>query len=297
MRPLHLYTPAAVLIIVAAACTTAATTETTPSPVAAPVSPSTPPSVSVLPAPPEVVEEVVDGRTVLLSNGLRARVLGLAAPGECWSAGALKFAKDTLAGQQVRYSRASESAITLRLLNSSDYASLAVSAGAMRAEKDDPVLAEPEKVAQKAGLGLWGSPCKGQDTTPAPAPPPPPPPAPAPAPTTTAPPAPRPDCSLTYRVAREWAGGFHTELIVRNNTDKPFAQWKLQWRFPSGQQIRETWGMTARQYGADVFAVSQDPNGSIGAGGQVSLRFNAVTTGPNVQPTAFTLSGMACSLG
>ncbi|WP_052685368.1 cellulose binding domain-containing protein [Lentzea aerocolonigenes] len=294
MRPLHhrpiLYTPFAVLL--AAACTTSAVENTAGS---SQLTTTPPHGVTVLPPPPETVDEVVDGRTVALSNGLKARVLGLAAPGECWQEGAVKFAKDTLLGKPVRYSRASEAAITLRLANTpdqTDYATLAVSKGVVRAEKDDPVLTEPEKVAQKAGLGLWGPPCQGQDTTPAPAPPPPPSP---PAPTTTPPPAQK-DCSVSYRVAKTWADGFHVELIVRNTTRKPFEQWNLEWRFPSGQRIRETWGMTAYQYGADVRAISQD-GGSIPAGGQVSLRFNAGTSGPNVQPKAFTLSGKECSVG
>lgn len=250
-----------------------------------------------MPPAPEVVEEVVDSRTVLLSNGLRARVLGLAAPAECWSAGALKFAQETLLGKPVRYSRASESAISLRLADNSDYATLAVSKGASRAQQDDPVLTEPEQAAAKAGLGLWGPPCQGLDTTPAPAPPPPP----AAAPTTAAPAPPAPPaktgCAVTYRIAKEWHNGFHTELVVRNHDQTPVTRWVVRWRFPSGQQIRETWGMTARQMGADVIAMSQDGAGSIAAGGEVSLRFNAVTAGPNVTPTGFTLNGKTCAFG
>ncbi len=295
MRPLHrhrpiLYTPFAVLL--AAACTTSSVENT------AGTSELTSPQqqVTVLPPPPETVDDVVDGRTVALSNGLKARVIGLAAPGECWQAGALKFARDSLLGKHVRYSRASEAAITLRLADTpdhTDYATLAVSKGASRAEKDDPVLTEPEKAAQKAGLGLWGPPCQGQDTTPAPAPPPPPPP---PAPTTTTPPPAPKDCSVSYRVLNEWADGFHGELIVRNNTRNPFTRWNLSWPFPSGQRIRETWGMIARQRDADVLAISQDGS-AIPAGGQVALQFNAVKFGPNVTPTAFRLSGKECSAG
>ena len=244
-----------------------------------------------MPPAPELVEEVVDSRTVLLSNGLRARVLGLAAPAECWSAGALKFAQDTLLGKPVRYSRASESAISLRLADNSDYATLAVSKGASRAQQDDPVLTEPEQAASKAGVGLWGAPCKGQDTTPAPPPPPP------PATTTTTPPPAKKGCAVTYRVAKEWYNGFHTELIVTNHDQTPVTRWVVRWKFPSGQQIRETWGMTARQNGADVVAISPDGAGTIAAGGQVSLRFNAVTAGPNVTPTGFTLNGVTCASG
>lgn len=290
-RPI-LYTPVAVLLVVATACATS--NAQTP---AAPSTPSTSPQhVTVQPPPPETVDEVVDARTVVLSNGVRARVLGLAAPAECWSASAWKFARDTLIGKPVRYSRASESAITLRLVNDNniDYAALAVSRGAARAEKDDPVLTEPEQVAAKAGVGLWAPPCKGQDTTPAP--PPPPSSVTTTTTTTTTPPVEKKGCAVTYRVAKEWPGGFHAEMVVRNHTDKPFAQWKLYWKFPSGQQIRETWGMTAHQYRDGVLAVSQDPNGTISAGGQVSLRFNAVTNGPNAAPSSFGLSGVACSV-
>lgn len=282
MRPI-LYTPFALLLVTACAPSAADTPPDAPS--------TMPQHVSVVPPPPDVVDEVVDGRTVVLSNGLKAHVLGLAAPAECWSAGALKFAKDTLLGKKVRYSRASETAITLRLTDNTDYAVLAVSKGAARAEKDDPVLTEPEKAAAKAGAGLWGPPCKGQDQTPTSAPPPS---SSAPV-TSSAAPVPQKDCTVTYRLAKEWAGGFHAEMIVRNNTQKAFAQWKLFWRFPSGQQIRETWGMKAYQYGADVVAVSQDGYGSIGAGAQVSLRFNA--GGVNAAPTAYMVNGVACSVG
>jgi hypothetical protein len=274
------------LLLVTACAPSAADT-----PADQPTQSSLPQHVTVLAPPPDVVDEVVDGRTVVLSNGLKAHVLGLAPPAECWSAGALRFAKDTLLGKQVRYSRASETAITLRLADNSDYAFLAVSKGAARAEKDDPVLTEPEKAAAAAGVGLWGPPCKGSDTTPTSAPPPPPS---APV-TSSAAPVPQKDCTVTYRLAQEWAGGFHAEMIVRNNTQKPFAQWKLYWRFPSGQQIQETWGMKAFQYGADVVAVSQDGYGTIGAGAQVSLRFNAA--GKNAAPAGYMVNGVACSVG
>lgn len=293
MRPLHhrpiLYLPLAALAL--AACSTSTAINPASSPSTLPP-PSTPQNVTVLPPPPELVEDVVDGRTVVLSNGLKAQLLGLAAPGPCWSEASLKFAKDTLVGKPVRYSRASESAITLRLADNSDYAVLAVSKGVARAEKDDPVLTEPEKAATAAGAGLWGSPCKGQDTSP----PPPPPPSSAPPTTTTPPPPAKKGCSVTYRVAKEWPGGFHAELTVRNHDQTPVNRWALHWRFPSGQKIGETWGGAAYQYGADVLAMSRHDDGSIGPGGSVSLRFNASTSGPNVAPTEFSLNRATCTL-
>lgn len=275
-------------VLVLAACSTGAADSSSDG-----GSESAPPvqAVTLLPPPPDSVEQVVDGRTVVLSTGLKARVLGLAAPGQCFAEAALTFAKAALLGKKVRFSRASESVINLRLINNNDYAALAVSQGALRAEQDDAILVEMEKSAAQAGLGLWGEPCKGQDVTPTSAPPPPP----APTTTTAAPPAAQ-GCAVTYRVAKEWAGGFHAEVIVRNHTQGAADRWRLHWRFPSGQRISEQWGMSAYQYGPDVLASSPDGNGSIAAGGHVSIRFNAGTAGPNVAPKTFTLNGTTCSL-
>lgn len=276
-------------VLVLAACSTGAADSSSDG-----GSESAPPvqAVTLLPPPPDSVEQVVDGRTVVLSTGLKARVLGLAAPGQCFAEAALAFAKAALLGKKVRFSRASESVINLRLINNNDYAALAVSQGALRAEQDDAILVEMEKSAAQAGLGLWGEPCKGQDVTPTTAAPPPP----APTTTTAAPPAAQ-GCVVTYRLLKEWVGGFHAELIVRNHKPGAADRWRLHWRFPSGQRIGEHWGMAAFQYGPDVMASSPDGNGSIAAGGQVTMRFNGSTAGPNIAPKAFTLNGTTCSLG
>lgn len=285
-RPV-LYTPAAVLIV--AACTTGPTE--TPSPEQpgspSPTAPSSQQQITVMPPPPELVSDVIDARTVRLSNGVEARILGLAPAAECWSATALEFTKDTLLNKQVRYSRASESVVSLRLATTNDdFSSLAVGKGAARAEKDDLVLVEAEKAAEKARLGLWAAPCMAPTTTT----PPPPPPA-----TTTTPPAPpaeKKDCAVTYRVAREWPGGFHVEIIVRNTTPAALPRWVLYWKFPGGQKVGQTWNAAVHQRGADVVAVSQTP---IDAGATVSFRFNA--EGATATPNSFALNGKSCSLG
>ncbi len=281
-RPV-LFVPAAALVLAACATSSAQTPEPGNSS-------STPQHVSLQAPPPDRVTDVVDARTVQLSNGVQARILGLAAPGECYSAPALKFARDTLAGKPVRYSRASESVITLRLSNNDDYATLAVRQGTLRAEKDDPVLTEVEKAATAAGVGLWGPPCKGQDTTPV-APPP-------AAPVTTTPPAPpveKKDCAVTYRVIKEWAGGFHVEIAVRNTTHTAVARWMLQWKFSGGQQVGEAWNAAVHQYRADVTAMNPYGPATINAGASVTFRFNV--SGPTVTPAAFSLNGKSCSIG
>jgi hypothetical protein len=137
------------------------------------------------------VTSIVDGRSVMLSDGSKAEVSALAQPGPCWADAAGKFAKAMLLNQQVRYDRTTGA---LTLADGTDYALLALGNGAGRtAGAPTPVQKEAEGAAQRVPMGLWGTPCGGKDTLETSTPPPPPPP---PAPTTTtkppAPPKPKP---------------------------------------------------------------------------------------------------------
>ncbi|HEX7307848.1 excalibur calcium-binding domain-containing protein [Lentzea sp.] len=142
-------------------------------------------SASVPPAQLDLtVASIVDGRAVVLSDGTKAEVSGLAQPGPCWAGAAAGFAKSMLLGQQVRFDRTTGA---LSLADGTDYALLALGNGAGRtAGAPTPVQKEAEAVAQRVPMGLWGSPCGGKDTTETPTTPPPPPPAP-PVTTTTKP--------------------------------------------------------------------------------------------------------------
>ncbi|MFD4639748.1 excalibur calcium-binding domain-containing protein [Lentzea sp. NPDC058436] len=148
--------------------TTAATTTTTP--------------------PPVTVQSVVDGRTVLLSNGTKVQVAGLAAPGECWAASSVEFATKTLVGKPVR-----AAASSLVLADGKDYAVLAVAEGAGRALSGaDAAVQTAEAAAKKAALGFWGPSCGGLDVKPAPVAPQPVAPQPQPQPQPEPAPAPAP---------------------------------------------------------------------------------------------------------
>ncbi|MGW6449028.1 excalibur calcium-binding domain-containing protein [Lentzea sp. NPDC055074] len=134
------------------------------------------------------VASIVDGRSVMLSDGSKAEVSGLAQPGPCWADAAAGFAKAMLLNQQVRYDRTTGA---LSLTDGTDYALLALGNGAGRTTgTPTPGQREAEGAAQRVPMGLWGTPCGGKDaleTTTTPPPPPPPPPV---ATTTTKPPAP-----------------------------------------------------------------------------------------------------------
>jgi hypothetical protein len=150
------------------------------------------------------VVSIVDGRAVMLSDGSKAEVSGLAQPGPCWAEAAAAFARSMLLNQQVRYDRTTGA---LSLADGTDFALLALGNGAGRtAGTPTPAQKEAEGAAQRVPIGLWGSPCGGKDTTetPAPPPPPPPPPAPKPKPTTTTP-KPKPTFFATCEDA--WRAG------------------------------------------------------------------------------------------
>ncbi|HUQ58109.1 excalibur calcium-binding domain-containing protein [Lentzea sp.] len=143
-------------------------------------------SASVPPAQLDLtVASIVDGRAVMLSDGTKAEVSGLAQPGPCWAEAAAGFAKSMLLGQQVRYDRTTGA---LSLADGTDYALLALGNGAGRtAGTPTPVQKEAEVAAQRVPMGLWGTPCGGKDVTETPSTPPPPPPPPVTTTTTTKP--------------------------------------------------------------------------------------------------------------
>jgi endonuclease YncB( thermonuclease family) len=117
-------------------------------------------------SPPVTVSSIVDGRTVVLSNGAEVQVLGLAQPGECWAVSAVEFATKTLVGKAVEVVGS-----RLLLADGNDYAVLAVSQGVARAAAGaDAAIQQAEAVAKTAALGFWGPSCGGLDVKPAPQP-------------------------------------------------------------------------------------------------------------------------------
>src|SRR5688500_4364999 len=79
------------------------------------------------------VRAVIDGRTVELANGARARISQLAEPSSCAAALAVEFAKRTLLDKDVQVGSITPGEVTLLLEDGVDYALLAVKNGILRA--------------------------------------------------------------------------------------------------------------------------------------------------------------------
>jgi endonuclease YncB( thermonuclease family) len=263
-------------LVVLLALVTAACSAESASP-APPLTASSP----VVREPATKVRAVLDGRTVELADGTKARVSLLAAPSSCTAAAALEFATKTLLDKEVRATSITPGEVTLVLADGTDYALLAVRNGVLRTEGvDGGPLTEAETQAAQAKRGLWARDCTTSS--------------PPPATTTTAPPPPPPTCEVTYRVNSEWPGAFQAEVTVRNISGALVDGWTLRWRFADGQTVTQMWNATPSQIGADVTVTNAGYTALIVPDGSISLGFNGSAKGANSRPTSFTLNGAAC---
>ncbi len=260
------------------------------------------------------VRAVVDGRTVELADGTKARISLLAEPSSCAAPAALEFATKTLLDKEVRVGSITPGEVTLLMEDGTDYALLAVKNGIMRATGvDGGPMVEAESKASKAKLGLWGTDCAASTSPASPPSPPAPPPAPTSAATPPAPPAPpkppapptppappappSPPCVVTYRINSTWPGSFQAEVTVRNLSSALINGWTVRWRFPDGQTVSHLWNGKVTQTGAEVSVVNAAYTALIVPHGSVSLGFNGSVHGANSAPTSFTLNGTTCTTG
>jgi cellulose 1,4-beta-cellobiosidase len=93
-------------------------------------------------------------------------------------------------------------------------------------------------------------------------------------------------CSGTYSVVNSWNGGFQAQVVVKDTGTSPKNGWQLKWTFPGSQQITSLWNGTFTQSGTQVTVVNTPSNGSIPAGGTVTVGF--VANGANNAPASVT---------
>jgi endoglucanase len=100
-------------------------------------------------------------------------------------------------------------------------------------------------------------------------------------------------CRVDYRVPNTWNGGFTGDVAITNLGDR-IDGWRLQWSFPSGQQVTASWNADVVSSGSAATATNVSYNPVIQTGATVSFGFNANVSGANVDPTSFTLNGVEC---
>jgi cellulose 1,4-beta-cellobiosidase len=95
-------------------------------------------------------------------------------------------------------------------------------------------------------------------------------------------------CTGTYSVVNSWAGGYQAQVVVKDTGTSPKNGWKLAWNFPGNQQITSLWNGAYTQSGQAVTVTNQPYNGSIPAGGSLTVGFTA--NGTSSAPASITCS-------
>jgi hypothetical protein len=114
--------------------------------------------------------------------------------------------------------------------------------------------------------------------------------------TFTVPPPADSGCAVHYAVSSTWPGGFGAGITITNRTSTATNGWTLTFTWPdAGEAVQSGWNGTWTQQGQKVTVTNATWNGSIPAGGSVSLGFNGTNTGATPAPTVFSLNGTVCS--
>jgi cellulose 1,4-beta-cellobiosidase len=103
-------------------------------------------------------------------------------------------------------------------------------------------------------------------------------------------------CRVRY-TTNTWSSGFTARVRITNTGTSGWTGWRLTFTFPGTQQIRENWGATWSQQGANVVATNLPNNGNLVPNHTLEIGFNGTYTGSNTRPGTFAINGVNCSVG
>jgi chitodextrinase len=103
-------------------------------------------------------------------------------------------------------------------------------------------------------------------------------------------------CRITW-TPNTWANGFTANVTITNTGTSAVNGWSLAWTFAGNQQITSAWNATISPTSGAVTAQNLSYNGAIPVGGNQSFGFQGTYSGTNATPSAFTLNGVACTVG
>jgi lysophospholipase L1-like esterase len=93
-------------------------------------------------------------------------------------------------------------------------------------------------------------------------------------------------CSVAYRQAGQWQGGFQGEVTVTNRGSITGRSWTATLAFADGQVVSQSWGGTHVQTGGAVRFSNAAWNGTLGTGATVTAGFIGSWTTANTAPRA-----------
>jgi poly(hydroxyalkanoate) depolymerase family esterase len=101
-------------------------------------------------------------------------------------------------------------------------------------------------------------------------------------------------CHVTYTTSSQWAGGFTAQVVIGNTSSTAISSWSLTFTFPGDQKITSNFNGGFSQSGENATLTNASYNGSIPAGGSVSVGIQGTWTNSDAAPTSFTLNGASC---
>jgi hypothetical protein len=96
------------------------------------------------------------------------------------------------------------------------------------------------------------------------------------------------DCSASY-TQNAWGTGATVNITIKNNGSTAINEWTVNFNYAGNQKITNAWNCDYSQNGNAVTLKNVNYNGTIPAGGTLTIGFNISYTGTNSIPTNITV--------
>ncbi|HEV2779882.1 MAG TPA: cellulose binding domain-containing protein, partial [Actinophytocola sp.] len=103
-------------------------------------------------------------------------------------------------------------------------------------------------------------------------------------------------CAVRFTDTTNWGSGFVASIDITNTGAETIDGWTLRFTWPTvWQQQAGGWNGTWSQDGTTVTITNADFNARLTPGASANIGFVGNYTGPNIEPTLFTLNGTLCT--
>ncbi len=106
--------------------------------------------------------------------------------------------------------------------------------------------------------------------------------------TPTTPPTQDANCSASY-TQNAWGAGATVNITIKNNGSTAINEWTVNFNYAGNQKITNAWNCDYSQNGNAVTLKNANYNGTIPAGGTLTIGFNISYSGTNTIPTSITV--------
>lgn len=95
-------------------------------------------------------------------------------------------------------------------------------------------------------------------------------------------------CTATYTTTSSWPGGYTANLVIKNTGTSAISTWNVGFTYPGDQKVTSDYNGTYSQNGSAVTLTPASYNGSIPAGGSVTVGIQGTYTSNDTAPSTLT---------